>query len=77
MADASYTWFQKLSEGLESEGFVKSEVDQCVFMRGDCVIMVYVDELIALSKNAEVLDRLVKNLKAKNYVLTDEGPLTK
>ena len=77
LADASYTWFQKLTEGLESEGFVKLEVDQCVFMRGDCVILVYVDDMIALSKNAKVIDCLVENLKNKNYILTDEGPLTK
>ena len=58
LADASYNWFQKLSEGL-----VKSEVDQCVFIRIDCVILVYVDDMIALANNNKVLNDLVTKLK--------------
>ena len=33
--------------------------------------------MIALSKNAEVLNVLVKNLKKKDFILTDECTLTK
>ena len=77
LADASFNWFQKLTEGLESEGFKKSEIDQCVFLRGDCIILVYVDDMIALSRNKKVLEQLVDNLKRKDYILTDEGPITK
>ena len=76
LADASYNWFQKLSEGLEAEGFVKSEVDQCVFIRKDCVILVYVDDMIALAEDEQVLSKLVTNLKKRDYILTDEGSLT-
>ena len=50
LADALLTWFKKLASGLEEEGFVKSEIDQCVFIRHDCVIMVYVNDMIAISK---------------------------
>ena len=77
LADASYNWFQKLSDGLEAEGFVKSEVDQCVFMRKDCVILVYVDDMIALAEDDKILNEIVTNLKKQNYILTDEGTLTK
>ena len=77
LADASYNWFNKLTEGLESEGFVRSEVDQCVFLREDVVILVYVDDMIALSKDKNALDDLVKNLNKKNFILTDEGSLDK
>ena len=77
LADAPYNWFQKLTEGLESEEFQRSEIDQCVFLRNDCVIMVYVDDMIALVKNKRVLEDLVSNLKQKDFILTDEGTLTK
>ena len=77
LSDASYNWFNKLTEGLESEGFVRSEVDQCVFLREDAVVLVYVDDMIALSKDKSVLEDLVKNLKSKNFILTDEGSLDK
>ena len=77
LADAPYNWFQKLTEGLESEEFKRSEIDQCVFLRNDCVIMVYVDDMIALAKNKSVLEKLVHNLKQKDFILTDKGTLTK
>ena len=77
LCDASYNWFQKLTKGMESEGFVKSEIDQCVFIRKDCVVLVYVDDMIALSKEKSVLAKLVCNLQKKNYILTDDGSLTK
>ena len=77
LSDASYNWFNKLKEGLESEGYVRSEVDQCVFLREDSVILVYVDDMIALSKDKEVLNKLVSNLKEKGFILTDEGSLEK
>ena len=77
LADASLNWFNKLTSGLESERFVQSEIDQCVFIRDDCIILVYVDDMIAISRKNEVLDKLVNNLKAKNYILTDEGLLSK
>ena len=66
-----------MTEGLESEGFVRSEVDQCVFLRDDAVIVVYVDDMIALSKDKQFLEDLVKSLKNKNFILTDEGSLDK
>ena len=66
LADASYNWFQKLSEGLEAEGFVKSEAGQCVFIRKDCVILVYVDDMISLANDDKVLSDLVTSLKNRN-----------
>ena len=77
LSDASHNWFNKLAEGLEAEGYVRSEVDQCVFLREDLVILVYVDDMIALSKDEQILNKLVANLKSKNFILTDEGSLGK
>jgi len=77
LSDASYNWFNKLKEGLESEGYVRSEVDQCVFLREDSVILVYVDDMIALLKDKKTLEKLVASLKEKDFILTDEGSLDK
>ena len=77
LSDASYNWFSNLAEGLEAEGSVRSVVDQCVFLRDDSMILVYVDDMIALSKDEKILNKLVANLKAKNFILTDEGSLEK
>ena len=68
LSDASYNWFNKLKEGLESEGYVRSEVDQCVLLREDSVILVYVDHMIALSKDKQTLEKLVASLKEKDFI---------
>ena len=68
LCDASYNWFNKITQGLESEGFVKSEIDQCVFLHKDCIVLLYVDDMIAMSKDDKVLEDIVTNLKRKNYI---------
>ena len=41
------------------------------------MIMLYVDDMIALTKSKDVLERSVTNLKKKDFMLTDEGILTR
>ena len=65
-----------MCKGLKAEGFVQSKIDQCVFLCDDCILLVYVDDVIAISNNVAVMDVFVKNLQ-KNYTLEDEGSLTK
>ena len=77
LCDVSYNWFQKITQGLEDEGFVKSKIDQCAFLRNDCIVLLYVDDMIALARNEEVLEKLVNNLKNRNYILTNKGSLPK
>ena len=77
LKSAASNWFLKISKGLESENFVKSEIDQCVFIRHDCIVLVYVDDVIALSRDGSVLGQLVTNLKNKGFDLTDDGTLDK
>lgn len=58
-------WFNTPTKGLEAECFVKSNVDQCVFIRKDCVILVHVDDMITISRDNKVLVKLVENLKKR------------
>lgn len=51
-------------------------MDQCVFMRDECILLVYVDDVIAISKDVKIMEELVANLK-KTYSFEDEGSLTK
>jgi hypothetical protein len=38
--------FKMLSEGLRHLGFVHSATDSCLFLRSDCIIVVYVDDCL-------------------------------
>ena len=72
-----YNWFQKIVDGLESEGFFRLEIDQCMFLRKKCIVLMYVDSIIALSRENDVLVNLIEILRQKNYILEDEESLTK
>ena len=41
---ASANWYEMLSAGLESRGFLPSKVDPCVFIGKDAIIITYVDD---------------------------------
>ena len=76
LKSAAATWFNFLCQELKAEGFVQSEVDQCIFLRDDCILLVYVDDVIAISHDIKIIDELILNLK-QNYDLEDDGSLIK
>ena len=75
LADASLTWHNHLKKGLSEFGFKQSEVDPCLFFKGQVMFILYVDDGICLSPTKKDADDLIKGLKDKGYILTDEGPL--
>ena len=56
LADASLTWHNHLKKGLSEFGFKQSEVDPCLFFKGQVMFILYVDDGICLSptKKSEV-----------------------
>ena len=79
LKDAATNWFKYLSDGLESKKlqFNKSEIDQCVFLRNDCIVLVYMDDVILISRDSSTTDKVINVLKSKDYILEDEGDLDK
>ena len=79
LKNASLNWFEKLKQGLENRNFRQSKIDSCVFIRDNCVILVYVDDCIIISPNSEVIDRFVKSMEngPENFILTDDGDLAR
>ena len=69
--DTGRTWSGHLSEGLIELGFHQTETDQCVFIKYDAIILVYVDDCIILSKNKQIITIILKLLR-KRYTMTDE-----
>jgi hypothetical protein len=74
-------WNSDIDDTLTSNGYVRSEVDRCVYtltMNGHviCVIVIYVDDiLIATDPETEYAEKAVELLKT-HYKLTDNGELT-
>ena len=61
LKDAALNWFKYLSDGLESKElqFNKSEIDQCVFLRNDLIVLVYVDDVILISRESSAIDKVI------------------
>ena len=72
LKDAGRTWWEHLSDGLNEMGFTQSETDQCVFMRGETIILIYVDDCVILSKKDKDIVDVMNQLRSR-YTITDEG----
>jgi hypothetical protein len=75
LADASLTWHVHLKKGLIDFGFQQSQVDPCLFFKGNLLFILYVDDGVVLTPNKSEADALIEDLKRKGYILTDEGSL--
>ena len=75
LKDAGRTWFERLTDGLLSMGFVATASDSCIFTKGTNIIILYVDDYIIMSKTKEEVDTLFSELETKGYKLMDEGTM--
>ena len=72
-ATGARNWYQKLSGGLLGRGFVQSKIDPCLFLRDDCMVVVYTDDCICFSRESETATQLISDLKTDGFLLKDEG----
>ena len=66
---SSQIWWKMLSKALTSYGFSPSPFDQCLFIRHDCMLILYCDDLIFACKkeNKHVPGEIMDKLKADNF----------
>ncbi len=64
-----------MTEGLLAEGFVQSKTDCCLFLRKDCIIVVYVNDCLIFALSDSTIDSLIKVLSSK-FLLQDEGDVS-
>ena len=74
---AANLWFRKISKTLVNDlKFKASEMDPCLFVRQDCIIVLYVDDAIIMARNEESVQKLLDELKTQNYAFTRDGDFT-
>ena len=66
-------WYKHLLAALEVEGFTSSKHDQCLLLRPDMIIIMYVDDLGLAAEHMETIDALIESLRSKMFDLTKEG----
>ena len=74
LKDAGRTWHEFLSSGLLDRNWKQSEIDDCMFTKGDILLLLYVDDAILISRINKRIDAEIRSLKY-SFNLTDEGPL--
>lgn len=79
LKNAALNWFEILSKGLEDCGFSSSEVDPYVFIRDNCIVIVYIDGFIVISRDVKVIQRFIASMKngKEGFQLTDDGDIKK
>ena len=77
LKQAITNWFEKLKAGLNCRYFEQLQVNPCLFLRKDAIVLVFVDDCIILSKDSQTIEDLVISLKTgpANFLLTDEGDI--
>jgi hypothetical protein len=72
---AAHNWFRHLRDGLFKRGFWQSQVDCCLFLRHDRIILVYVDGCLLFAPRVSTIDIVIKNLSTE-YMLQDKGDVS-
>ncbi len=79
LKQASLNWFEKLKQGLKDQGFTPSEIDPCLYLKENMVLLTYVNDCIIISPSKESINCLIASMHSgpKKFKLTDEGDINK
>ncbi len=79
LKQASLNWFEKLKQGLTNRGFTPSEINLCLYMKKDMIVLTYVDDCIIIGTSMNSIDALIRSMQygKENFILTDEGDVNK
>jgi len=71
---AANLWFCKVAGTLTGKmKFKSSEMDPCLFVRRDCIIILYVDDAILMARDEAALQGVLKELKEHKYDFSRDG----
>jgi hypothetical protein len=63
LKQAGNNWFHHLKQSLLDCGFSQSTIDPCLFIRNNCIIIVYVNDCLLFAPSDDILDSLVASLQ--------------
>ena len=76
MKQGGSQWAKFLTQGMRARGFTSSAIDQCVFLKKNCVVLVYVDDCLIFHKSKEGVSACIDSL-ANEFDITREGSIEK
>lgn len=69
---AARNWYQCVNQGIIAEGFYQSKTDPCLYLRHDCIIVLYTDDTLIFAPDDSIIDSVIQNL-SKTFTLEDQG----
>ena len=72
LKQAPFIWYKTLRRALEAQGFTMCPHEPCIGYRSDCIIAIYVDDLLICGKTDKTNNEVVKQLELK-FKMKDLG----
>jgi hypothetical protein len=72
LKQAGLNWFETLKNHLISLGFKQSTIDPCCYIKGDLILLCYVDDCLIFCYDEQKISKLIATLR-KTFNLTDAG----
>ena len=73
---AGRVWNQHLVDKPHSIGFRSSDIDECLFYRGQSVFVLYTDDSILAGPDSSELDQILEDMETVGLKLTVEGDIS-
>jgi hypothetical protein len=69
---AARNWYHHLNQGILAQGFHQSKTDPCLYLRHDCIMILYTDDTLIFAKDDNTIDDVIKQLSL-SFQLEDQG----
>ena len=73
---AGRVWNKHLHNGLTSIGFTQSKYEECLYFRNKTILLVYVDDLIIMSREESDVNQAFKDIQAAGFDINCVGSLS-
>ena len=71
LKDAGRTWNHFIHKGLIARGWKRSSVDDCLYIKHNMLLIIYVDDACIISPSKQMIKNEIQSLQ-KDYDLTDD-----
>ena len=62
-------FFEHLKDQLGAVGFTQSTVDPCLFIKGDCICITYVDDILMFANSDDIITKVIEDLRLQGAQL--------
>ena len=70
---APWLWYEKLHQAQINDGFSPSQHDNCMFLKTDMLIFLWVDSCGIITPSTKIIDDFIARLKTVGFALTKDS----